>query len=177
MSCVSASYSHSCRFEDNVRHGPISMSQTHDPAIPPVPPPAPGLQIHTYQYEPSPPAGIDPTTGQPPVSVGTRFAAALIDALIYTFTLGIGWVIWAAFTAGNGQTPGKKIVGFQMVRTDTGQPASFAEMLAMRGIVAGFAMSLAFGLLVGLVLVFMPFWDARNQTPWDKISSTVARKI
>lgn len=41
----------------------------------------------------------------------------------------------------------------------------------MREIVAGIIAGVASPLTLG-VLLFMPFWDRRNQNLWDKISST-----
>lgn len=44
-------------------------------------------------------------------------------------------------------------------------------MFWMRGVVAGFVAWLAVPFSLGIVL-FMPFWDRRNQNLWDKVSST-----
>ena len=102
-----------------------------------------------------------------------RFGAYLLDSVLMFVTLFIGWLIWACITAQEGQTPGKKLLGQRVYRLDTGQPATFGWMLGMRGIVAGVIFQLSFWFLIGFVLIFMPFWDRRNQTVVDKISSTV----
>jgi len=89
-------------------------------------------------------------------------------------TLFIGWIIWACFTAQEGQTPAKRILNQRVLRFNEGTPASFGWMLGMRGIVAGIAVSLLWQCFIpGLVLSFMPFWDEKNQTITDKISSCV----
>jgi glutathione synthase len=45
-------------------------------------------------------------------------------------------------------------------------------MLFMRGLVAGFVAGIAITFTLG-ILLFMPFWDKRNQNIWDKVSSTL----
>ena len=67
--------------------------------------------------------------------VGSRLGAVLLDSLLLSVTLGIGWLIWAAIVA---------------------------------GLVASFAITFTIG-----ILLFMPFWDRRNQTLWDKVSGTL----
>ena len=67
--------------------------------------------------------------------VGSRLGAFLLDSLLLSVTLGIGWLIWAAIVA---------------------------------GLVASFAITFTIG-----ILLFMPFWDRRNQTLWDKVSGTL----
>lgn len=106
-----------------------------------------------------------------------RFAAYLIDGALMLVTLYIGWLIWACITAGDGQTPGKKLLGQRVFRLDSGRPATFGWMFAMRGLVGNSIFTLSMYVLVGLVLVFMPFWDKKNQTVIDKISSTVVLKV
>jgi hypothetical protein len=59
----------------------------------------------------------------------------------------------------------------RVISTSTRQPVGFGTMLFMRGIVAGFVASIAITFTLG-VLLFMPFWDKRNQNIWDKVSST-----
>lgn len=102
-----------------------------------------------------------------------RFGAYLLDGLLMLVTLYVGWLIWACVTASEGQTPGKRLLGQRVMRLDDGKPASFGWMLGMRGLVGGFVFGLSFYVLVGFVLMFMPFWDRRNQTIVDKISSTI----
>lgn len=102
-----------------------------------------------------------------------RLGAYLLDSVLVVVTLGIGWVIWACITAQQGQTPGKKLLGQRVYRLEHGRPASLGWMIGMRGIVGGTLFSLSFWILIGFVLLFMPFWDRRNQTVVDKVSGTV----
>lgn len=88
-----------------------------------------------------------------------------------TVTLGIGWIIWAAMTAGTGQTPAKRVMKLRVIDSGTFKPVGFSRMLWMRGIVAGFVAGFAIMFTLG-VLLFMPFWDKRNQNIWDKVSSS-----
>lgn len=86
-------------------------------------------------------------------------------------TLGIGWVIWALMIVGRGQTPAKALLHLRVVDAGSLRPVGFARMFWVREIVAGIVAGLAIPLTLG-VLLFMPFWDRRNQNLWDKISST-----
>jgi len=101
-----------------------------------------------------------------------RLLAYLLEGVLVVVTLFIGWLIWAAITAGNGQTPAKKILGQRVVRADGSGPVGLGTMLFMRGLIAGFVASIAITFTLG-ILVFMPFWDRRNQNIWDKVSGTL----
>ena len=104
--------------------------------------------------------------------VGSRLGAALLDSLLISVTFGIGWLIWAAIISGKGQTPGKQLLKLRIVDATTAQPIGFGRMFFMRGLVAGLVASIAIPFTIG-ILLFMPFWDKRNQTLWDKISGTL----
>ena len=41
---------------------------------------------------------------------GRRLAGFILDALLFIFTLGLGWLIWFLVIAGRGQTPAKQII-------------------------------------------------------------------
>ena len=86
-------------------------------------------------------------------------------------TLGIGWVIWALIIVGRGQTPAKALLNLRVIDTGSLKPVGFVRMFWVREIVAGILAGIAIPLTLG-VLLFMPFWDRRNQNLWDKISST-----
>ena len=53
-----------------------------------------------------------------------RLGAIALDSLIYLFTLGIGWTIWAFIVRGKGQTPGKKILKLRVLNFETGAVAT-----------------------------------------------------
>src|SRR5690606_20782465 len=105
-----------------------------------------------------------------------RVGAWLLEGLLVIVTLGIGWVIWAATTAGTGQTPAKRLLGQQVVATDTLRPVGMGRMFWMRYFIAGIVVSIAFPLTLG-ILVFMPLWDSKNQNLWDKVSATYVVRV
>lgn len=112
--------------------------------------------------------------GKPLATPWQRLGAALLESLLMLVTLFIGWLIWACFTAQNGQTPARKILNQRVYRYPSGEVASFGWMLGMRGIVAGIVQNILWTFfLPGFILMFMPFWDKKNQTITDKISSCV----
>ncbi len=100
-----------------------------------------------------------------------RLGALVLESVLVLVTLGIGWVIWALVVVGRGQTPAKALLNLRVVDTASLRPVSFVRMFWVREIVAGIVASFAIPLTLG-VLLFMPFWDRRNQNLWDKISST-----
>jgi len=113
---------------------------------------------------------------QLPAGVGvaspwTRLGAALLDSLLMLVTLWIGWMIWAATIAGTGQTPAKRLMGLRVIGADSLRPVGFAKMFWMRGIVGSLVSQIAIPITLG-ILLFMPFWDKRNQNIWDKVSNT-----
>jgi uncharacterized RDD family membrane protein YckC len=115
------------------------------------------------------------TNGLPPdVSVASpwvRLGAYLVEAILILVTLGIGWLIWAAMTAGSGQTPAKRVLKLRVIDSRSFRPVGLAKMFWMRGLVAGIVAGIAITCTFG-VLLFMPFWDKRNQNIWDKVSSS-----
>lgn len=58
-------------------------------------------------------------------SRGYRLLGLLLDGLLATVTLGVGWLVWFCFIAGRGQTPAKQIMKMRVIVRSTGQP-SFA---------------------------------------------------
>ena len=129
------------------------------------------------------PAHVKPAPAQPvddelPLPAGVtvaspwlRLGATILEPLLGFVTLGIGWIIWALMIVGRGQTPAKSLLGLRVISTATLRPVGFAWMFWVRYVVAGFLAQIAIMLTLG-VLLFMPFWDRRNQNLWDKISST-----
>ncbi len=100
-----------------------------------------------------------------------RLGAYLLEGLLVVVTLGIGWLVWGAMIGGAGQTPAKKLLGLRVIRADTLRPAGLGRMFWLRGLLAGFVASIAITFTIG-ILLFMPFWDRRNQNIWDKVSNT-----
>ena len=111
------------------------------------------------------PAGV--TAASPWIRLG----AVVLESVLALVTLGIGWVIWALRIVGRGQTPAKALLNLRVIDTGSLKPVGFVRMFWVREIVAGILAGIAIPLTLG-VLLFMPFWDRRNQNLWDKISST-----
>lgn len=101
----------------------------------------------------------------------SRLGAFFLEIVLGIVTFGIGWLIWAALIVGRGQTPAKSLLGQRVIGADTCRPVGFPRMFFMRGIVAGVVARLAILFTLG-ILLFMPFWDRRNQNIWDKVSNT-----
>lgn len=49
---------------------------------------------------------------------GRRLAEYVLDAVLFAFTLGIGWLIWLLVVGGRGQSPAKQLLGIHVVRAD-----------------------------------------------------------
>ena len=100
-----------------------------------------------------------------------RLGAKVLESFLALVTFGIGWVIWALVIVRRGQTPAKSLLGLRVIDDTTHEPVGFVRMFFVRGLVGDFIASFALILTLG-VLAFMPFWDRRNQTLWEKISGT-----
>jgi hypothetical protein len=72
------------------------------------------------------------------MSPWARLGTYLIEVLLLTVTLAIGWFIWATMAAGESQTPAKKIPHQFIIGRDTNPPAGFGRMFWMRGLLDGF---------------------------------------
>jgi uncharacterized RDD family membrane protein YckC len=105
------------------------------------------------------------------VSPWGRLGAYLLEGILAVLTLGIGWLIWAAMIAGTGQTPAKRLLKQRVINAATLRPAGFAKMFFVRGLLGGIVAGFAITFTIG-ILLFMPFWDKRNQNLWDKVSNT-----
>ncbi len=116
---------------------------------------------------------------------GRRLAEYVLDAVLFAFTLGIGWLIWLLVVGGRGQSPAKQLLGIHVVRAD-GSRAGLGLML-LREIVAKWAFFVVLDLLLSLanagvagaitLVVFIAaalwcVWDARRQCLWDKALGT-----
>ena len=103
-------------------------------------------------------------------SIGQRFGAFILDAVLLPVTLFIGWLIWWLIALGNGQTPGKQILGIR-VYTATGEPASWGRTF-FRELIA----KLITGILVGWIVFIdrlWALWDKDKQALYDKMAGTI----
>ncbi len=119
-------------------------------------------------------------------SQGRRLAGAVLDAVIFTLTLGLGWIIWYLIAARGGQSPAKRLLGMRVIRED-GTVAGLGWMLirdlAVRVIAFGAVNAVLVsvlgaesgGAIYGLALIIAALWcvwDANRQCLWDKIVRT-----
>ena len=109
--------------------------------------------------------------GVAPASPWLRLGSYLLESVLISVTLGIGWLIWAVVISGSGQTPAKRILGLRVIDGNTNRPASLGKMFWGRGFLGGLVAGLAIPFSLG-ILALMPFWDKQNQNLWDKVSNT-----
>ena len=135
------------------------------------------LPATTPPTSPAPVPDTEPVDG-PELPAGVtytnpwlRLASYFLQGFLFTVTLGVGWLVWAAVIARRGQTPAKRLLNLQVIRRSTLRPVGFARMFFLRGLVGGIVCAVLFPLTL-FVLVFMPFWDRHNQNLWDKVSGT-----
>ena len=115
---------------------------------------------------------------------GRRLAAYVLDIVLFTITLGIGWLIWLLVVGGRGQNPAKQLLGIHVVRGD-GNRAGLGWML-LREIVLKWALFSVLSAVLGLaggwgafvalaafaVAALWCAWDTNRQCLWDKVIGT-----
>ncbi len=118
-------------------------------------------------------------TGFSVATFGQRFGAYLLDVILIVLTLFIGYLIWWLIVLGRGQTPGKQIVGIQVIR-DNGEASEWGYTFLREFVIKG--------LLVGLIASFTLYifwlidglwaaWDKDKQTLHDKIIGTLVVQV
>lgn len=133
-------------------------------AIPPGPDPVHGVPVTGGLVPPS-------QVAAPRSSAGRRFGAFLLEVLLSIVTLGIGWLIWSLIVWADGRTPAKALMGMRVVRSDTGEVASWGTM-ALREVVGKWILgNLTFGVttIVGGLMIL----GESREAIWDKIATTV----
>ena len=146
---------------------PVQSPTLPVPAAPPPPSPAAPVAV------PAPSAGttIQLPNGVAAASPWARLGAYFLEGVLMIVTLGIGWLIWGVMIGGTGQTPAKRLMGMRVIGAGTLQPVGIGKMFWVRWFLAGMIAPFAIVFTLG-ILLFMPFWDQRNQNLWDKISTT-----
>ena len=93
-----------------------------------------------------------------------RFAALLIDGLVSSLTLGIGWLIWLAFALRRGQTPGKQVLGLAAAHGD-GSQFGWGRTLAREALKNLFwCVTFGVGFLVDALLILLGDDESRSVT-------------
>lgn len=67
----------------------------------------------------------------------SRLIAFLLDALIFTFGLGILWIIWFITLADKGSTPGHQLMGQTVVDAKTGELFGWKKMVIREVLIKG----------------------------------------
>ncbi len=112
-----------------------------------------------------------PGTGRIAGGLWRRFSAVLLDILFFYLLLVIGWFIWFAFTANQGQTPGKKLLGLRVIQLD-GTVAPAGMMWLREVVIKGVLWYSIAGGLGALVAYIWAFYDRDRQTVQDKMVNT-----
>jgi len=101
------------------------------------------------------------------------FGTFLLELGFYAITLGVGWYVWLAFTAGTSQTPAKRAVDVYTLDRESGKAITSGRVWVREVLVkqlASWLLSAAVLILVdGLWVIF----DKNRQALHDKIVGTV----
>ena len=107
-------------------------------------------------------------------SQGRRVGAYALDIVLFIVTLIIGYIIWWLFTLRRGQTPGKRLLGLQVIRVDgtaSDWGWTFLREFVVKGIGVGVLNSVVG--VVWIIDLLWVFWDKDRQTIHDKIMRTL----
>lgn len=123
---------------------------------------------------PSVPSGsaLSTTGAIVPVGNGARLGAFLLETLLMIVTLGIGWLIWSVFLLNQATSPAKKMLGLQIVDSNTGVPATIQQML-LREILGKVVVNSVTGGITWLVSAVMIVVLPSRQGIHDYIARTV----
>ena len=129
-----------------------------------------------YEWPPSDlmPSPLMPTDAQD-AALLAALAPGMLAFLFVAVTLGLGWLIWFARTARNGQTPGKQLVGMYIMRKDGsragGRYVALRELVVKNMLFWGIVGLLTSGLGLLLAALWI-LWDEERQALWDKVGAT-----
>ena len=111
-----------------------------------------------------------PGTEQMAAGLWRRFSAELIDIVLFFLLLVVGWFMWFGFfTARQGQTPGKQILGVRVIRLDGAVPTvgtMWAREVLIKGILWGITEPFSYFAYI------WAFFDKDRQTWHDKMVDT-----
>lgn len=120
-----------------------------------------------------------------------RIASLLLETVLFSLTLGIGWLIWSLFTWKTGQSPAKKILKIRVFHVKTNQPVTWGHMAIYEflcnlslNLVAALIYMMTFGLLGPLpflalwLIDFCWYWkDGKKRTLRDNFVKVVVVNI
>jgi hypothetical protein len=113
------------------------------------------------------------------VPAGGRFGAALLETLLILCTFGIGWLVWAAVTWSDGQTPAKKMLGHVVADADNGAPFTWGQMALREFCIKGLLGWLLNFLTCSLYLWFdgLMIFGADTRTLHDRMVNSIVRYV
>ncbi len=111
-----------------------------------------------------------PGTGRHAANLWRRFFAEILDGILFFLLLIVGWFIWFGFfTAKNGQTPGKRILGLRVIQLDGTIPTAgtmWLREVVVKGIVWNLTEPFSYAAYI------WAFFDRDRQTIHDKMVDT-----
>lgn len=116
-----------------------------------------------------------PDAGAYKASRWRRLGGALLDGLIIAFTFGIGWLIWLAFTAPDGQTPAKKLLDMYILK-ETGEPVTAGQVWIRDVLIEIIVLNLIGIFILWIATLIDAAWiflDPNHQTIHDKMVKTI----
>ncbi|MEU4558635.1 RDD family protein [Actinoplanes sp. NPDC023936] len=139
----------------------------------------PSTAAQPYTPAPQPGQYATPAITTPLVSPGGRLGAVLLDIGLVVVTLWIGWFAWSMVTWSQGQSPGKKLLGYVVVDAATGQPFDWSRMalreLGIKGLL---------GTVLSMCTLGVYFWadalmilGAGTRTLHDRMAASVVRHL
>ena len=150
---------------------PVSTAEARLPedALPSMPPPSsPAPEATEEQLDSGAPDPLLVLSSQ-----GKRLGAFVLEVLLFSVTLIVGWLIWALVIYPRGQSPAKQLLKMRVIRLDDNQPPEIGWMalreLVLKAIPSIFILGLLWVAINGIVLLT----NDRYQTLWDKMLKTV----
>ncbi len=103
------------------------------------------------------------------------FGSYVLEGLLITVTLIVGWFIWLAFTAKTSQTPAKRLMNIYILDINSGQPIT-AGRVWVRDVLVKLVLVGGLTFVIGVATIVDSIWvlfDKNRQALHDKVVSTV----
>ena len=114
--------------------------------------------------------------GQVLAPYSQRLGASAIDASVFLLTVGLGWLVWSAYSWTRGQTPGMQLLGLRVVDKQSFRIASWSRMLGREALVLVVAVVSIFTLGIPLLLYLVMFGNKDRKQLWDYAAGDVVTR-
>lgn len=114
-------------------------------------------------------SGLTLPNGTTLAGPGVRIGAYFLAAVLWTFTLFIGYAIWGLITWGEGRTPTQQLLGLRCWKLQERATASWGTMF-LRGLGMAIVDYIAFGGLVSFIMLAV---NKDRRTLYDHLSGVV----